>query len=110
MKEAGEKWKCPPWWVPDARGWATIAVIAFGFKLLWMVDRNPRLLDSAPFMVVVGGVLGAGGLGLILSFHFASSSGSAKANERADKALSVAQDAVAGGQTSGVQPGREKPE
>lgn len=94
-----------PLWVrllPDARGWTAAGVYALGWRILWMVDTNPKLLDSAPFMGLATGVLGVGGLGIILTFHFGSSSGTAKANERADKAERRADQVVAGPGTGGA--------
>jgi hypothetical protein len=76
------------WWrlLPDARGWCAGAVFALTVGVLNMIDRQPMLLENASFMQLVGSIAGAGGLGLVLAFHFGSSSGTAKANERADKA------------------------
>lgn len=93
--------------LPDARGWCAIAVFAFAWRILWMIDSNPTLLDSAPFMGLAGGILGAGGIGLVLAFHFGSSSGTAKANERADKAVQRADAASAGSSTITAPPPAE---
>ena len=76
--------------IPNARGWCALAVFAFAWRILWMIDVHPDFLDSAPFMGMAGGILGAGGIGLVLTFHFGSSSGAVKANERADKAVARA--------------------
>lgn len=74
-----------PGW-PDARAWAGTAIVALTWKVLDMIEKNPNLLGNASFMQLVGGIVGAGGLGLFLAFHFASSSGAAKANQRAEAA------------------------
>jgi hypothetical protein len=74
-----------PGW-PDSRGWAGIAIVALTWKVLDMIEKNPQLLANASFMQLCGAIVGAGGLGLFLAFHFASSSGTAKANQRAEAA------------------------
>lgn len=79
-----------PWWWPDARGWCAAAVFALTCIILKMIDNNPALLSNASFMQLVGSIAGAGGLGLVLAFHFGSSSGTQKANERADKIVADA--------------------
>lgn len=79
-----------PWWWPDTRGWVALGTFALASVLLWMIHADKTLLDSAPFMQLAGTLLGTGGLGLILSFNYSASSGSAKANDRADKALNAA--------------------
>lgn len=90
MTDQAETTKTPrgftwPGW-PDARAWAGVAIVSLTWKVLDMIDKNPTLLGNASFMQLVGGIVGAGGLGLFLAFHFASSSGAAKANQRADAA------------------------
>ncbi len=83
----------PPWYWPDARGWCAGAVFALTCVILKMIDNNPALLSNASFMQLVGSIAGAGGLGLVLAFHFGSSSGTVKANERADKLVDAANSA-----------------
>lgn len=78
-------WPGGPGW-PDARAWGGVAIVGLTWKILTMIEANPALLANASFMQLAGGVVGAGGLGLFLAFHFASSAGTAKANQRADAA------------------------
>lgn len=94
MAEAVEKppaktktrFRIMPLGVPDGRGWAAIGLYALDVMVLLMIREQPQLLESAAFMQIAGPLLGAGGLGLILAFHFGSSSGTANANRRADDA------------------------
>lgn len=88
----------PPWFPgwPDARGWAMILMFILTVMILIMIRENPRLLGNASFMQLASTIAGAGGLGLVLAFHFGSSSGTAKANQRADKAEAKAEAATSG--------------
>lgn len=84
------------WWrlIPDSKAIVFAAVFVLVLALLQMIHKRPELLDSASFMQLVQAIIGAGGFGLIIAWHFASSSGTAKANERADKAERRATDAT----------------
>lgn len=87
--------------VPDGRGWIALGVFLLTSAILGMIRENPALLANASFMQLVGSIAGAGGLGLVLAFHFASSSGTAKANARADKADQRAEAAADGANSEG---------
>lgn len=89
--------------LPDARGWCALAVFALTVGILQMIANNPALLSNASFMLLVGNIAGAGGLGLVLAFHFGSSTGTQKANERADRAQAIA---AAGAGSSGTGDGK----
>lgn len=76
-----------PWWFPgwpDGRLLCGAGVFVLLVGLLVMIYANPALLDSTPFMQLVTVI--ASSLGVVVAFHFGSSSGSAKANQRADQA------------------------
>ncbi len=84
--EKPAKKKLEPIGVPDGRGWVAIAVFSMSGAILLMIRENPALLANASFMQIAQTIVGAGGLGLVVAFHYASSSGTAKANSRADDA------------------------
>lgn len=79
--------------VPDSRGWLAIgnvALLAGAFIALLFVripDENRDLV-----IALASGVIGAT-FKDVYSFYFGSSKGSADANDRADKALDIAQKA-----------------
>lgn len=76
-----------PWWFPgwpDGRVLCGAGVFCLMAGVLVMIYTQPNLLDSTPFMQLVTGI--ASGLAVVIAFHFGSSAGTAKANERAEKA------------------------
>lgn len=56
----------------EMRAWFTIAMFGLVWKVLDMIEGDKTLLESAPFMQLVGPLAGAGGLLLIASFFFGS--------------------------------------
>lgn len=105
VKKTKTHYRIVPLGVPDGRGWAAIALYTLDVGVLWMIYDKPALLESAAFMQIAGPLLGAGGLGLVLAFHFGSSSGTANANRRADDAEKRA---AAAGAEPGVEPKGDK--
>lgn len=76
-----------PFWFPDSKGWAAVGYFALAFTILAMIWNDKTFLANAAFMGVVGGVMGAGGIGLIIAFYYGSSSGAKDANARTDRVL-----------------------
>lgn len=82
----------------DMRAWFTIAIFGLVWKILDMIEADKTLLESAPFMQLVGPIAGAGGLLLIASFFFGSNKESGeRAKANADNAATLRQ--------LGVEPG-----
>lgn len=74
----------------DMRAWFTLALFGLVWKVLTMIEDRPELLESAPFMQLVGPIAGAGGLLLIASFLFGSNKeGSDKSKALADNASTL---------------------
>lgn len=69
---------------PDVRGWAVIGGFAVTMLVLIMIARNPGLLDSAPFMALIGPLI-SGTLLLVYSNLFGGTkSGTETATKMAD--------------------------
>lgn len=65
----------------DMRAWFTLLLFGLVWKILTMIEESPELLESAPFMQLVGPIAGAGGLLLIASFLYGSNKESAQKSE-----------------------------
>ena len=65
----------------DMRAWFTLLLFGLVWKILTMIEDTPALLESAPFMQLVGPIAGAGGLLLIASFLYGSNKESAQKSE-----------------------------
>lgn len=62
-----------PWWtilLPEPRYWIALGYFILSWRLLEMVDGNPRLLENAAFMTIAALIVGSGGLGVVASFYF----------------------------------------
>lgn len=93
--------------LPDARGWCAMALFGLTVGILQMIHDKPELLSNASFMQLATTIAGAGGFGMWVAFNFTTSSGTAKANDRADKANARADAANAGTTTITAPPPAE---
>lgn len=81
--------KAPAWQWPDFRGWVAMGYFALGWRVIEIIAAQPKLLDNSAFMLLVGSTVGAGGLGMVATFLFGSSKGTADANDRTDKVIAA---------------------
>lgn len=83
-----------PWWWPDQRGGALIGLFVLTAFILWVSRPIPGAEPSEFFKAIAQAVVLTGFLAAI-GFLFQASKGAGEANARADKALDVAERAVA---------------
>lgn len=72
--------------IPDLRVVVAIGYFALSWKLIDMIEVNPKLLAVSAFIGVASAVIGSGGLGLIAAFLF----GGTKTGSEVMKAQSAA--------------------
>jgi hypothetical protein len=53
-----------------------VGLFALAFAILAMIHADPGLLEKASFMQLTGILLGSGGVGAVVAYHFGSSQGS----------------------------------
>lgn len=83
----------PPWWWPDTRGGALIGLFILTAAILWWSRPALGQEPSEFFKAIAQAVVLTGFLAAI-GFLFNASKGASEANDRADKALDVAQKAA----------------
>ena len=57
-------------YVPDVRVWIVIGLFGLAWRLLYMIEAQPALLNSAPFMTITTLILGGAGLGAPVAFYY----------------------------------------
>ena len=59
--------------IPDTRSTVTLGMFALAWRLLEMIDSEPKLLANAAFVGIATLVMGGSGLGAAISYFYGSS-------------------------------------
>jgi len=69
-------------YIPDIRVWIVVGLFALAWRLLYMIEATPSLLNSAPFMSIAVLILGSGGMGAIVAFYYGGTKSSSSVMEK----------------------------
>lgn len=58
---------------PEVRIVILVFLFLLAWKLLNMLEANPKLLGDSAFMIIVGMIIGSGGIGALVAFYFGAS-------------------------------------
>jgi hypothetical protein len=71
----------------DLRWLVVAGLFGLGFRLLWLIQVNPRILDDAPFMAIATLIMGGSGIGAIVAFMFGGTKSGSAVMESQNKVL-----------------------
>ncbi len=93
------------WWqyfIPQTRDVIVAIVFLLSWRILEMVDGEPKLLENTSFMVLATLIVGNGGLGAVISFFYGSTQGSEK---KSDTISNLTKNGTGNGGPPDPQPG-----
>lgn len=76
--------------IPDTRSFVTMGMFALAWRMLEMIDSEPKLLENPAFMTLATLVVGGSGLGAAVSYFYGSSKSADKQTSDAVATLSAA--------------------